>query len=143
MQRKVFSAEFKAKVVMEALTGRKTINEIAGTHEAHPNQVTHWERKAQERLEALFERKRGRRSLDDDRDADAAVQPDGSVASGVVENQVWSTDITDFHWPGGFVYLVAIRTGIAARSWPGGFRTPWKPAFAWTVWKTPWWPANR
>ena len=46
MQRKVFSAEFKAKVAMEALTGRKTINEIAGTHEVHPNPVhyTHLER---------------------------------------------------------------------------------------------------
>ena len=30
MQRKVFSAEFKAKVAMEALTGRKTINEMPG-----------------------------------------------------------------------------------------------------------------
>ena len=48
MQRKVFSAEFKAKVAMEALTGRKTINEIAGIHEVHPNQVTSWKREAQE-----------------------------------------------------------------------------------------------
>ena len=79
MQRKVFSAEFKAKVAMEALTGRKTINEIAGTHEAHPNQVTHWERKAQEGLKALFERKRGRRSLDDDRDADALYSQMGRL----------------------------------------------------------------
>lgn len=27
MQRKVFSAEFKAKVALEALSGRKTVNE--------------------------------------------------------------------------------------------------------------------
>lgn len=52
MQRKVFSAEFKAKVAMEALTGRKTINEIAGIHEVHPNQVTSWKREAQEGLKA-------------------------------------------------------------------------------------------
>ena len=31
MQRKVFSAEFKAKVALEALAGRKTVNEIAMT----------------------------------------------------------------------------------------------------------------
>ena len=30
MQRKVFSAEFKANVALEALTGRQTVNEIAG-----------------------------------------------------------------------------------------------------------------
>jgi len=46
-------------------------NQIAGTHEVHPNQVTHWKREAQEGLKALFERQRGRRSLKDDRDADA------------------------------------------------------------------------
>ena len=60
MQRKVFSAEFKAKVVMETLAGRKMVNEIAGVHEVHPNQVTTWKREAQEGLKALFERKRGR-----------------------------------------------------------------------------------
>ena len=39
MQRKVFSAELKAKVALEALAGRKTVNEIAGAHEVHPHQV--------------------------------------------------------------------------------------------------------
>ena len=61
MQRKASSAEFKAKVAMEALAGRQTINEIAGVHEVHPNQVTTWKREAQEGLKALFERHRGRR----------------------------------------------------------------------------------
>ena len=61
MQRKVFNAEFKAKVALEALAGRKTVNEIVGVHEVHPNQVTTWKREAQEGLKALFERKRGRR----------------------------------------------------------------------------------
>jgi transposase-like protein len=50
MQRKVFSAEFKAKVALEALAGRKTVNEIAGAHEVHPNQVTTWKREAQDGL---------------------------------------------------------------------------------------------
>ena len=71
MQRKVFNAEFKAKVALEALAGRKTVNEIAGVHEVHPNQVTTWKREAQEGLKALFERQRGRRSPDEGRDADA------------------------------------------------------------------------
>ena len=70
MQRKVFSAEFKAKVAMEALAGRKTVNEIASTHEVHPNQVTLWKREAQDGLKALFERKRGRRGPDESRDAE-------------------------------------------------------------------------
>jgi transposase-like protein len=44
MQRKVFSAEFKAKVALEALAGRKTVNEIAGAYEVHPHQVATWKR---------------------------------------------------------------------------------------------------
>ena len=56
MQRKVFKAEFNAKVALEALVGRKTVNEMAGAHEVHPNPVTTWKREAQEGLKALFER---------------------------------------------------------------------------------------
>ena len=63
MQRKVFSAEFKAKVALEALTGRKTVNEIAGAYEVHPHQVAIWKREAQDGLKGLFERKRGRRRV--------------------------------------------------------------------------------
>ena len=46
MQRKVFSAEFKAKVALEALAGRQTFNEIAGAHKVHPHQVATWNREA-------------------------------------------------------------------------------------------------
>jgi len=71
MQRKVFSAEFKAKVALDALAGRKTVNEIAGVYEVHPHQVATWRREAQEGLKSLFERKRGRRRLEDETDPDA------------------------------------------------------------------------
>jgi len=71
MQRKVFSAEFKAKVALDALAGRKTVNEIAGVYEVHPHQVATWKREAQEGLKSLFERKRGRRRLEDETDPDA------------------------------------------------------------------------
>jgi transposase-like protein len=50
MQRKVFGAEFKAKVALEALAGRKTVNEIAGAYEVHPHQVATWKREAQDGL---------------------------------------------------------------------------------------------
>ena len=71
MQRKVFSAEFKAKVALEALTGRQTVNEIAGAFEVHPHQVAIWKREAQDGLKGFFERKRGRRRVEDGTDAEA------------------------------------------------------------------------
>jgi transposase-like protein len=79
MQRKVFSAEFKAKVALEALAGRKTVNEIAGAYEVHPHQVAIWKREAQEGLKALFERQRGRRRVEDGTDPDTLYSQIGRL----------------------------------------------------------------
>ena len=38
-KRKIFGAEFKAKVGLEAIHGVKTINQIAQDHGVHPTQV--------------------------------------------------------------------------------------------------------
>ncbi len=42
--RRQFTADFKAKVALEALRGDKTIQEIAAKHKVHPNQVSTWKR---------------------------------------------------------------------------------------------------
>lgn len=63
-QRKRYSADFKAKVALEALKGQKTINEIATKFQVHPNQVTQWKKLMLEALPAIFSDRRGR----DDKD---------------------------------------------------------------------------
>jgi hypothetical protein len=40
------SAEFKAKVALEAIKGHKTINELASQYGVHPNQITEWKKQA-------------------------------------------------------------------------------------------------
>ena len=60
MQRKHFTAEFKAKVALEALRSEKTVNELAGAYDVHPNQVSNWKREAQAGLVEIFSTKRGR-----------------------------------------------------------------------------------
>ncbi len=52
--RRRFTADFKAKVALEALRGDKTIQEIAGRHKVHPNQVSAWKRRAMDGLGAIF-----------------------------------------------------------------------------------------
>ena len=52
--RRRFTADFKAKVALEALRGDKTIQEIAGRHKVHPNQVSTWKRQAMDGLGAAF-----------------------------------------------------------------------------------------
>ena len=42
--RRKFSAEFKAKVAIEALKERNTIEEIASKYEVHPTQINNWKR---------------------------------------------------------------------------------------------------
>jgi transposase len=52
--RRRFSAEFKAKVALEALRGDVTIQEIASRHKIHPNQVSQWKKQATGGLGDVF-----------------------------------------------------------------------------------------
>ena len=63
-KRKVHSAEFKAKVGLEAIQGRKTVNEIGQEQGVHPVQVSQWKKAIQEGAPRLFETKRGRKPKD-------------------------------------------------------------------------------
>ncbi len=54
MTRRRFTADFKAKVALEALRGDKTVQEIAARHKVHPNQVSAWKRQAMDGLGAVF-----------------------------------------------------------------------------------------
>ncbi len=53
-KRRRFTADFKAKVALEALRGDRTVQEIAAKHKVHPNQVSTWKRQAMEGLGAIF-----------------------------------------------------------------------------------------
>ena len=44
VKRKQHTAEFKARVALEAIKGRKTINELASEFQIHPNLVTGWKK---------------------------------------------------------------------------------------------------
>jgi len=65
-QRKTYSADFKARVVLEAIRGHRTINEIASNFGLHPNQVTLWKKLALDSLPHLFSDKRARAEKDDE-----------------------------------------------------------------------------
>jgi len=53
-QRRTHSAEFKARVALEALKGIKTINQIAQEEGLHPVQVSTWKKELQEGLVGVF-----------------------------------------------------------------------------------------
>jgi transposase-like protein len=53
-KRRRFTADFKAKVALEALRGDRTAQEIAARHQVHPNQVSTWKRQALDGLVGVF-----------------------------------------------------------------------------------------
>lgn len=57
-QRKVYSADFKAKVAIAAIKAQQTVNEIASHYGVHPNQVMTWKKQALEAIPNLFSSRR-------------------------------------------------------------------------------------
>ena len=57
--RRQHSAEFKARVALEALRGERTINELAAEYGVHPVQITQWKKVVLDEVPQLFSRRRG------------------------------------------------------------------------------------
>ncbi len=54
-KRRHLTAEFKARIALEALKGVKSAAEIAQENEIAPAQISEWKREVQERMSELFE----------------------------------------------------------------------------------------
>jgi putative transposase len=54
-QRKNYHPEFKAKVALEAVKGRLTINQIAQEFGVHPNQISLWKKQFLDNLPQIFD----------------------------------------------------------------------------------------
>ena len=57
-KRRTHSPEFKARVAMEAISGRKTLQEIAADHAIHPIQVSQWKKQLLDGAGDLFSKGR-------------------------------------------------------------------------------------
>ena len=53
-KRRHLTAEFKARIAMEALRGIRTINEIAQENELAPTQVSQWKKELESRVSEIF-----------------------------------------------------------------------------------------
>ncbi len=54
VKRRRFSAEYKARVALEALVGDQTLSELSHKHGVHPNMIAAWKRQAKENLPEIF-----------------------------------------------------------------------------------------
>ena len=86
-KRRSFSAQFKAKVALEALVGDQTMAELASKHHLHPNMIAQWKRQARESLPEVFARKTSRGSADHETEIKALHAKIGQL---IVENDFLS-----------------------------------------------------
>ena len=54
--RRQYSAEFKAKVVLQVLSGEKTSSELCRAHKLNPNVLNRWRKEFLEQAASIFER---------------------------------------------------------------------------------------
>jgi transposase len=59
-KRNRYSAEFKAKVALEAIKGEQTLSELGSRYGVHPNMITTWKRQAMENMADAFSNKTDR-----------------------------------------------------------------------------------
>jgi transposase-like protein len=52
--RKRYSADFKAKVALEAAKEQKTLSELASQFQLHPNQISQWKKQLTDSANELF-----------------------------------------------------------------------------------------
>ena len=86
-KRRRFSADFKARVALEALVGDKTLAELASKHDIHPNMITQWKRQAKEGMPEIFTGKRSREDSARESEIEALQRKVGQLA---VENDFLS-----------------------------------------------------
>jgi len=53
-KRRQYSGQEKARIVIQAIEGHKTVNQIASEHKIHPSLVTRWKAEALERLPVVL-----------------------------------------------------------------------------------------
>jgi hypothetical protein len=63
-QRKQDSAEFKARVALEALQGLKTVHEFASPDGVHPPPMAHGQHRLHQEMSELFSARRAKREQD-------------------------------------------------------------------------------
>ncbi len=77
--RKQYSPKFKARVVVEAIRGEKTLSQLGSQFQVHPMQIAKWRRSAEEQLPELFVDGRTRKEGHGEADPDALYEEIGRL----------------------------------------------------------------
>ena len=77
--RRKFSSKFKAKVVLDALKERLTLQELSSKYELHPNQISTWKREFLEGAASVFDSPAHRAGNSDDKEKEQLYSKIGKL----------------------------------------------------------------
>jgi transposase-like protein len=77
--RKQHSPQFKARVVIEAIRGQKTLSQLGSQFKVHPIQIAKWRKGALEQMPDLFVDGRTRKARDGEADSNALYEEIGRL----------------------------------------------------------------
>ena len=77
--RKQYSPQFKARVVVEAIRGEKTLSQLGSQFKVHPMQIAKWRKAAIEQLPDLFVDGRTRKAVVTEADSGELYQEIGRL----------------------------------------------------------------
>lgn len=104
--KRTFSAEFKTKVVLEIIEGKKTINEIASENSLQPNLIRNWKKELLDKASLVFDDKRednAREKLDESRkERDAYAKKVGQLTMQVNWLKKKSEEVCGSDWESKF-----------------------------------------
>jgi len=78
-QRRKHSAEFKARVALEAVRGVETISKIAAKYDVHPVQIGNWKKELLDRVPEVFEHKNAAKDKGAEKERDALERKVGQL----------------------------------------------------------------
>lgn len=86
------SAEFKAKIALEAAKGLRTINELASEYGVHPGQITQWKKTLLEGIKDHFGSGKTKKSDQSQVDTEALYEQIGrlTVENTWLKKKLWS-----------------------------------------------------
>ena len=73
--RKRYSADFKAKVALEAIKGAETLAELSARFEVHPVQISAWKKQMLQHVSTVFQLKRSRKEESDQKLIEESPSP--------------------------------------------------------------------
>ena len=86
--RRKFSSKFKAKVVLDALKERLTLQELSSKYELHPNQISTWKREFLDGAASVFDSPAHRAGKSDDKEKEQLYSKIGKLPEGMPLAQV-------------------------------------------------------